>query len=105
MIFALDFDGTYTADPELWETWGLHAINKGHTVLCISFRSDHEMEDVKNTIGSVIGSDNCFATNAIHKKEFIEEKGIHVDVWIDDIPETIVREDHVIHWHTNVKYK
>lgn len=42
MLIALDYDGTYTADPVFWETFIVSARVHGHTVVCITMRHEHE---------------------------------------------------------------
>lgn len=38
MIIALDYDGTYTADPALWDQFILLAIKNNHYVVCCTLR-------------------------------------------------------------------
>jgi hypothetical protein len=90
MIISIDYDNTYTVDPVLWDQFIKNAISKGHTVYCISARSEPMMEDAKNTIGKIIGPANCFGTNFEPKKSFMwKNHKIKIDVWIDDTPEYI----------------
>jgi len=104
MIFALDFDGTYTADPDLWTLWAKSAMERGHTVLCITFRRHDEMQKVHDTLGMTIGVHNCRPTGGSYKKTFAQDNNIKVDVWIDDNPEMIVTSEQVEYWHTSVKF-
>lgn len=104
MIFALDFDGTFTADPELWTDWIRVAEYRGHTVFCVTFRPLNHMQKVYDTIGSVIDPSRCISTGGMYKKQYTEQNGIHVDVWIDDNPEMIVTAEEVDYWHTHLKF-
>lgn len=91
MIISLDYDDTYTKDPLMWNWFAKQAMDRGHTVYCVSARSERDMDDPKATIGRVIGPDNCFGTNLMAKRTFMEQhKRIKVNVWIDDLPEMIV---------------
>jgi len=48
------------------------------------------MEQPKQTIGKIIGVDNCFGTNGRAKREYmLTEHNISVDVWCDDMPDLI----------------
>jgi hypothetical protein len=87
---AVDFDNTYTADPELWDIFIRAAMDRGHTVYCVSARPEKEMNKPKRTIGLLIGDRNCFGTCFEPKKEFMKSKGIHINIWVDDSPEMIV---------------
>jgi hypothetical protein len=43
MRIALDYDGTYTADPQLWDEFIRNAQSRGHEVTLVTMRSsDHE---------------------------------------------------------------
>jgi len=96
MIIAIDYDHTYTNDPQLWDEFSRNALSRNHTVYCVSSRDERTMDDAKNTIGKVIGPANCFGTNLHPKREFmIKNHNIYIDVWVDDTPDTIVES----HWY------
>ena len=102
MNFSLDFDGTYTADPQLWTAF-IHTAHKiGHTVYCISYRRDHEMQKVYDTVGKLIGIAACISTNRTPKKTYTKSIGLNIDVWIDDTPEMLIDVDDVHTWLNNV---
>lgn len=43
MRIALDYDGTYTADPQLWDEFIRNAKARGHEVTMVTMRSaEHE---------------------------------------------------------------
>lgn len=102
--YALDFDGTFTGDPELWSVWAKMAISRGHVVKCITFRPHDKMQKVYDQVGPVIGIDNIVSTNGQYKKSYTESIGISIDVWIDDNPEMIVTEQQVTYWHNHVRF-
>lgn len=90
MIIAVDYDGTYAADPE--------AFNKvigvfqaaGHTVICVTGRDGGAMGDVvRATIGQLIP---CVFAGKAWKVDAAKEAGYHVDVWIDDNPGMICKQ-------------
>lgn len=89
-VIAVDFDNTYTADPMLWDAFIKNALSRGHTVYCVSARSEKEMTKPRKTIGLLIGEKNCIGTCFKPKKEFMRSLNIYVNIWIDDSPEMIV---------------
>lgn len=78
MIIALDYDGTYTADPKLWDRFVSDAVKCGHKVICFTMR--YKKEPLPPMPCDVI------YTSRKAKKKFSEELGILVDIWIDDKP-------------------
>ena len=45
MLIALDYDGTYTADPVLWDRFVEHARERGHEVKILTMRYESEPID------------------------------------------------------------
>jgi len=90
MKIALDYDDTYTVDPFLWDLFIASAIARGHDVIVVTGRVDSPTaEEVKiNPPYPII----VYYTSGKAKRPFLEEKGIHVDVWIDDRPEYILSD-------------
>lgn len=88
MILSIDYDDTYTRDPVMWNLFLEIALERGHKVYCVSARhGGAAMDDPKQTVGRVIGAENCFGTNGDAKQHFMfREHGIWIDVWIDDLP-------------------
>lgn len=86
MIFALDFDETYTAAPELWGPWIARAKYLGHSVSFVTFRFGHHHESNRDIHEEAIkhGIDIVF-TGARQKRHVFPQ----ADVWIDDMPELI----------------
>ena len=89
MKIALDFDNTYTCDPEAWNTFIRYFVGRGHTVYCVTYRYPSESTGVLATIGEVIGHDKCFFTAHTAKHPYMIVHGILIDVWIDDMPQLI----------------
>jgi hypothetical protein len=84
MNIALDYDGTYTADPALWDTFILCAHNRGHQVHIVTMR--HESEPVR--IGERPA--RIHYTDRKAKRPFMQALGVPVQIWIDDMPDFIV---------------
>jgi hypothetical protein len=80
MNIALDWDGTYTADPELWDAFAKLAASRGHRVTVVTLR-DSLLEQVSTELPVV------YCSRTAKRKHF------RADVWIDDSPQWIT-EDH-----------
>jgi hypothetical protein len=90
MKISIDFDDTYTRDPQLWDQFIRMALSKGHEVYCVTMRSYDEGHDVRISIGRQVGEENIHYTNRMAKKPFMQERNINIDVWIDDSPRWIL---------------
>jgi len=86
MNIGLDFDDTYTRDPEAWNEFIYNFTSRGHTIYCTTFRFPEQSQQVYDSIGKVIGNDNCYFTAYTAKRQYMQSKGIMIDVWIDDQP-------------------
>ena len=89
MNISIDFDNTYTLEPQLWNAFIHTAHARGHTVYCVTYRYTNEAAEVLDSIGKVIGKDKCIFTNHNNKREFCNNLGVHIDVWVDDMPQLI----------------
>lgn len=75
MKIALDYDGTYDSDPELWEKFITLAKGRGHEVKIVTLRDDGLRMPVTSVpVMYSIG----------RKRECWD-----ADVWIDDHPENV----------------
>ncbi len=90
LLVSLDYDNTYTADPK-----GMRALirclqSSGHKVIIVTMRSreldwDAEFSFLKSDYGI-----ETFFADGQPKRKYMEDRGIYVDIWIDDSPEGIV---------------
>ena len=90
--FALDFDDTFTADPELWAAFVKLGISRGHKFYCVTARrSTLENENTINDAfeGQGIQMPIIFS-NLGSKIEEVDRRGIKIDIWCDDAPYAIV---------------
>jgi hypothetical protein len=85
MNIALDFDDTYTRDPELWDQFIFTARARGHDIRIVTFRKSTMRDDALDNIGIPV-----IYTEYTQKRAFTNKMGWFVDVWIDDSPEFIV---------------
>lgn len=83
---ALDWDGTFTADPILWVSFISQARRNGHQVYIVTMR--HPDEAVR--LPSDTQVDGIYYTGRQAKLRFVEERGLKIDIWIDDRPDFIL---------------
>lgn len=86
MNIAIDFDCTYTNDPELWDAFIVQARARGHCLWCVTCR--HETEE--NAIACDVPGVLTIFTDGAPKQWFMREKRIEIAVWIDDDPRSIL---------------
>jgi hypothetical protein len=85
MNIALDFDDTYTRDPEGWDYFIKLFQSRGHIIYCVTSRGFDTWE-VYATIGEIVGRGKCIFTGFKAKKDWVSKLGIRIDVWINDNP-------------------
>lgn len=88
MIIALDFDDTYTADAVLWHEFIEAAQFNGHRVIMVTCRRDTPVNRKICMVEGIAKHDHFF-TSMSPKRWFMEQQRIEVDVWIDDMPESV----------------
>jgi hypothetical protein len=87
MIIAIDYDGTYAADPNVFDEVIKLFLEAGHTVICVTGRDEGVMgKPVLESIGKLVPV--VFA-GPEWKREAALKKGYDVNVWIDDVPNMI----------------
>ena len=84
MMFGLDWDGTFTEDPELWRIFVTHAKLRGHDVTIITTRDANNIETIRNEAHRL--GIEVLPCNGLPKIQVADEAGILVHVWIDDMP-------------------
>jgi len=93
MNIALDYDDTYTRDPEFWNRFINMCWVKGHYVCICTCRGDNEHERIKLVESGDIITDRVpvFYTDGQAKREYMTRVGgILIHVWIDDMPDLIL---------------
>ncbi len=83
MLIALDYDGTYTADPVLWEDFICIAKARGHEVVVATMRYPSESIALVDDTVRVVYTSRCA------KRPALLELGLLVAIWIDDNPHWI----------------
>lgn len=78
MKYALDYDGTYTACPALWDGFIRAAEQLGHEVVCVTMRYPSEPISMPCRV--------------IYTSRQAKAKHFDADVWIDDQPHWLFRD-------------
>lgn len=86
MIIAIDYDNTYSADPDTFNKVIECFRQGGHTVICITGRSANMGQPVLDSIGKLIP---VIFSGPLYKREAAIKHGYMVNVWIDDMPEMV----------------
>jgi len=89
MIIAIDYDQTYAADPETFNKVISLFQEAGHTVICVTGRSEDMGEPVMKSIGKIVPV--IFAGKE-WKNEAAKKRGYDVNIWIDDNPSMVARQ-------------
>lgn len=97
MLIALDFDGTFTRDPQGWRLFVEMMRERGHSFVCITGRSDIGWMAAEVVDALSFGSKEgpimpiLFCGNQ-WKRDVAVKAGFEVDVWIDDCPSMIEKQ-------------
>ena len=90
MMLALDYDETYTEDPEFWDLVIALAVTRGHSVICATMRHEHEGEDIVSALGHKV--EKIIFTGRKAKHQFVQNAGYYPSVWIDDSPHWLYQD-------------
>lgn len=83
MVISLDYDDTFTADPELWRPFVELAQRRGHQVVCITGRDRLPDWDREPRLPPGVA---VILAGGELKRTAARRAGVRVDVWIDDVP-------------------
>jgi hypothetical protein len=84
ITLALDYDGTYTRDPDFWLEVIKLAQSRGHEVLIATMRTFEETDDMCDRLTELVHRIVPTAREA--KLPFLLKFGIKPHIWIDDQP-------------------
>lgn len=87
MNISLDFDDTFTRDPNGWLSFVQLFRSRGHKVYCVTMRYPEEGQEVMEWLSEKV--DHIYFTSRQAKKPFMYAAGIDIHVWIDDNPSFI----------------
>ena len=80
MRIALDYDGTFTRDPDLWRAFAALAKERGHAVSIVTMRFADDNEECVPDEGIPI----------VYTDRRAKASVFAADVWIDDQPQFIL---------------
>ena len=83
---AIDYDGTWTADPEAFTAIATMLRRRGHRVLLVTARVTGHAE-VEREAGPHV--DRVLFSGAAFKRDHCASAGEAVDIWVDDNPEMV----------------
>lgn len=90
--FGLDYDDTFTADPELWGSFVRTAHERGHSVVLVTARRNTN-ENIE-MIRAALRAQGCVlpivCSSLGSKLDAVKKRGIRVTIWIDDEPQKLV---------------
>lgn len=84
---GLDYDGTVTAAPDLFYNFIIFATHLGYEVHIITMRPP---KHAVNFQFSEAVKGRVHYTNYQAKRTYMEEHGIHINIWVDDHPDMIL---------------
>lgn len=89
MKIALDYDGTYSSDPEFWNKMIRHARSSGHEVRIVTARD--ERFDRTAALAELEKRIPVIYCRGVAKQWYLTHfgDGFVPDVWIDDRPQSI----------------
>jgi hypothetical protein len=94
LTIGLDWDGTCTEDIELFLMFVKLARARGHKVYIVTMRYESEVND-PNYPNRIIPDyfikevDGLICTGREAKRKIMAERGIKVNIWIDDNPSAV----------------
>lgn len=91
MNFGIDFDDTLSSRPALWKVFYDAALAGGDRMYCISCRRNTiENFDIINTFLDTHGMQMIILLTSLRSKQaYVDEMGLKIDIWIDDMPRSI----------------
>ena len=91
ITYAMDYDRTYTMDPEGHDAMIALLKSRGHRVYIVTQRSGNGHDSVclenRKELAEATANANCrviFTEGAAKEWHMLRKEGIKVDIWIDD---------------------
>lgn len=91
LLFALDYDGTYTRAPGLFREFVRLGQAAGHRFVCITARGGPDLHDAINPEREPALPEGVAVhyTQGKPKRAYAQAAGLMVSVWVDDMPESV----------------
>lgn len=90
MIIALDYDDTFTKAPDFWYDFMAKCDVESHLVIGVTMRHESEAKEMNSDYLRMC--EKVYYTDRKAKRDFMADLGIHVDIWIDDRPDFIIKD-------------
>lgn len=108
---ALDYDNTYSADPNFWIQFIQTSMDYGHNVFIVTYRDDrYDRNSDLEFLNAIIP---VYYTRGCAKKwwmnQFAPEEHSKVHIWIEDRPESVFENssfnrEQLVEWRKDQKY-
>lgn len=85
MNVSIDYDDTYSLDPSTWDKIINILLKANHNVYCVTKRYEYLADDIKKALNIPI----IFVPKGKSKAREVHNRGLKIDVWIDDKPLSI----------------
>lgn len=91
LTFGVDFDDTFTADPDLHIDLMTMLMDRGHLIVVVTRRGDHHRPKAVDVINKAFGEGviEVVKCRGRFKRQAAKEAGYSVDIWWDDYPWSI----------------
>jgi hypothetical protein len=86
LLFGIDFDGTFGADPALFHAFVQMIHSRGHEAVLVTQRTEEWRAAVEEAVQNCIPI--VFA-GGFTKREAARRRGYNVDIWMDDNPMSV----------------
>lgn len=87
IVFGLDWDGTADRNPEMFKLLIATLRHFGHKVYIVTMRYASEFANVAQEMGPWV--DGIVTTGREAKDSTCKDRGIFIDVWIEDTPRAV----------------
>ncbi len=88
-FIGLDWDNTFTADPQLWRGF-IKEAQKRHRVFIVTARPPEHGEEIRKEMDPM-GVEIIYCSGK-PKIACADEAQVSIDIWIDDMPELLFAE-------------
>lgn len=88
MRIGLDYDGTFTEDKAFWLDFINQAQKSGHQVWIVTYRHP-DLDKIPDEKFLRNFKTPVIYTDGNPKREYCRLRGIDIDIWIDDRPQTV----------------
>lgn len=99
MLIAIDYDETFTEDPDFWRDVIALGATRGHRFICVTGRSTPPDPTREPPIPCLV-----LCSPQELKDHCARRNGFHVNVWIDDMP-GLIKGSQTLIWNDDERPK